>query len=77
MEHHQENLPEKQLKVKLEQVRSVVKPLQRQVLEGQSMVNVPSGTELMNKKGEWGQNLPPKFTVEDYRDGVGPRKGKA
>ena len=33
------------------------------------MANPKEGVQLMNRKGEWGQNLPPKFTVDDPREG--------
>ena len=38
--------------------------MQRQIKEGQ-MIGEYRGDMLLNRKGEWGQNLPPKFTMED------------
>ena len=38
--------------------------MQRQIKEGQ-MIGEFKGDTLLNRKGEWGQNLPPKFTMED------------
>ena len=38
--------------------------LQRQVEEGFSIGNY-KGDTLLNRKGEWGNNLPPKLIVED------------
>ena len=38
--------------------------LQRQVEEGFSIGNY-KGVTLLNRKGEWGNNLPPKLIVED------------
>ena len=38
-------------------------PMYRQVTEGQ-MISKFKGDKVLNQKGEWGQNLPPKFSVE-------------
>ena len=32
------------------------------------MISNLNGDKLLNKKGEWGQNLPPVLVVEDQRD---------
>ena len=53
IEHHKKSHPEAEWKMNLELVKYVVKPLQRQVLEGQLIANVPEGTELKNRKEEW------------------------
>ena len=40
----------------------------RQCLEGHEIGKLEPGT-FMNRKGEWGQNLPPKLTIEDSDEG--------
>ena len=32
------------------------------------LIHAPDGVKLMNRKGEWGQNLPPKFTYDQPQD---------
>ena len=39
-------------------------PLPRQVHEGQ-LIGEYSGHRIINRKGEWGENLPPKLVLED------------
>ena len=39
------------------------------------MANPKDGVQLMNRKGEWSQNLPPKFSIDDPREG--PQAGAA
>ena len=41
-------------------------PMYRQITEGQ-MISKFKGDKVLNQKGEWGQNLPPKIVVEDGR----------
>ena len=65
VEHHQEMHQDAPIKMKPELVRSQLKPLQRQVLEGQLVANATEDIQLMNRKGEWGQNLPPKLIIDD------------
>ena len=62
VEHHQEAHPEEELKVAMEVVRLEPKPLHRKTLEGMK-ISEHKGGFLMNRRGEWGQNLPPKFGV--------------
>ena len=40
------------------------RPLQRRTIEGLLIGEASEGT-LMNRRGEWGQNLPPKLEIED------------
>ena len=63
------------IRMKPELVKSQLKPLQRQVLEGQLVANPKEGMQLMDRKGEWGQILPPKFSIDDPREG--PQAGAA
>ena len=56
-------------KFKIEMVKSFKKPLERQCFEGLCISQAKEGTTTMNRKGEWGQNLPPKFSLsEDSKD---------
>ena len=61
VDHHQtEHIKEEDKpRLKLELVWRVVKPLERQVLEGYLIGNQNEDVLLMNRKGDWGQNLPP------------------
>ena len=63
IEHHEEHHDGKQSpSFKVELVRKCSKPLERQILEGVKIDKFKGIT--MNRKGEWGQNLPPKFSIE-------------
>ena len=64
VEHQQEEHEGVPSSFKLELVKSTPKPLERQVLEGQLIRNPKPEVKLMNRKGEWGQNLPQKFSDE-------------
>ena len=64
MEHHLESHKDQEPKFRAKVVLSVRKPLERQCREGYLIGNPPDGVTLMNRKGEWGQNLPPKFTYD-------------
>ena len=63
MEFHEGTKAERS-QFKVEVMKRFVKPLERQIFEGHQIQNFKDGT-IMNRKGEWGQNLPPKFTVEE------------
>ena len=45
-------------------VRAHPSPLYRQAHEGCLIANAPHEVELMNGRGDWGQNLPPKIVIE-------------
>ena len=62
VEHHQEVHPEEELKVSMEVVGHEPRPLNRKTLEG-VLISEHTGGTLMNRRGEWGENLPPKFGV--------------
>ena len=64
MEHNLKAHPSSKPKFTAIVRQTVRKPLERQCREGKIIGNPPEGVTLMNKKGEWGQNLPPKFTYE-------------
>ena len=63
-EHHQESHPNMDHNFSMKLVAKCKKPLQTQTLEGLLVSQAKEGT-LMNRKGEWGQNLPSKFEVVD------------
>ena len=67
VEHWKESHPNKEWNFSMTVVRSFRSPLQRQSCEGYLIANY-KGDILMNRKGEWGQNLPPKLIIEDQRD---------
>ena len=48
-------------------------PLVRQCMEARMIHD--SQKNLMNRRGEWGQNLPPRLTIEDDT-GMVPEEGK-
>ena len=60
-EHHRE---EQDVRIKMNLVSQQIRPLERQTLEGLLISESKVGT-LLNKKGEWGENLPPKFEIVD------------
>ena len=62
IEHHEEHHKgEESPNFKVELVKKCRKPLERQIIEGIKIDKFKGIT--MNRKGEWGQNLPPKFTI--------------
>ena len=63
-EHHAECHGDLEPKFSMKVVSKQRKPLQRQTLEGILVSQAEEGT-LMNRKGEWGQNLPPKLEIVD------------
>ena len=64
VEHHTEHHPEKkELRFKLEMMKSFKTPLERQVYEG---VRISQSKAIpINRKGEWGQNVPPRFKIHE------------
>ena len=67
IEHHKENHKgEEYPKFKVELVKKCKKPLVRHILEGLKIDKFKGIT--INRKGEWGQNLPPKFIIEGLRE---------
>merc|ERR1711954_12723 len=75
IEHHEEtHREEEKPEFKVEMVRSFKKPLERQVFEG---IKIAASKAIpMNRKGEWGQNLPPKFEFEEEKLKPARSKGK-
>ena len=71
VEHHLEDHDQEEVpKLHLELVKRVAKPLERQVLEEYLIGNSKPEVSLMNRRGELGQNLPPKFVLEDEKPGT-------
>ena len=64
VEHHLDHHKDiAKLDYKLELVKAFRRPLERQTYEGYLISN--SKAIAINRKGEWGQNLPPRFTCTD------------
>ena len=61
VEHQLEHHPGVPSNFAMEVLSAHERPLERQVEEADLIGNF-SGT-LMNRRGEWGQNLPPRFTI--------------
>ena len=60
VEHFEEAHPDVEVSVEMKMVAKEARPLDRKTLEGTLIAEYRKG-ELMNRKGEWGQNLPPQF----------------
>ena len=61
---------------KLELVKAFRKPLERQVYEGVK-ITLSNPDITMNRKGEWGQNLPPKFSCDEFKEPKVAQKKKS
>ena len=73
--HHSNMKPEVQ-HFKLEVLRRFPKAMGRQIYEGH-MIASYTGERPINRRGDWGQNLPPKFTMDDQtgiKGGALPQK---
>ena len=70
-EFHRGEEPEYTMKL----VEYSVLPLQRQAKEGHLIGNFKGGI-LMNRKGEWGQNLPPKLVVDGEEEDTGRKRDR-
>ena len=55
---------------KLEVLRRFPKAMGRQIFEGHKIANY-SGDKPINRRGDWGQNLPPKFSMDDHTGSKG------
>ena len=62
VEHHLEIHEGRTPSFTMEVVQTFLRPLDRQVMEG-VLIQSFKGDFLMNRRGEWGQNLPPQFTT--------------
>ena len=69
LEHHSGESPEFSMKL----VEFSPFPLQRQAKEGHLITNF-KGDVLMNRKGDWGQNLPPRLIVEGEEERTGGQR---
>ena len=58
VEHQREKHPGEEVKVSMKVVSKEPRPLDRLTLEG-TMISEHRSGQLLNRKGEWGQNLPP------------------
>ena len=60
VEHQQEQHPGQPLQMAIKVVTKVSGTRDRKILEG-NLISEQGEGPLMNRKEEWGQNLPPKF----------------
>ena len=65
-QHEEQHEREESPSLKVELVKKCRKLLERQVLEGVKIDRFKG--IIINRKGEWGQNLPPNFTIEGQGD---------
>ena len=64
VEHHLEEHPQQEPEFSMKVLKFIPKPLERQCQEA-ALIDEYQGMKIMNRRGEWGQNLPPKLTLED------------
>ena len=64
VEHHLEEHPQQEPEFSMKVLKFIPKPLERQCQEA-VLIDEYQGMKIMNRRGEWGQNLPPKLTLED------------
>ena len=67
VEHNKEAHKGEPSMFKMEVVAYPRSNLQRQALEASMIQSKSAGTKLLNRRGEWGQNLPPQLTFEGLR----------
>ena len=63
VEHTQEMHPGQETSFSMEVISFPKTTLQRQAMEGH-YIGLNEGQNLLNRRGEWGQNLPPKMIVQ-------------
>ena len=71
LEEHQGQTPEFSMRI----IGTPTSNLLRQSGEYQEMLKYSAMGTLLNRRGEWGQNLPPKLTLEDEETG-GPKRSR-
>ena len=77
IEHQEEAHPGEPVRFSMEVIRKMKRPLDRKVLEG-TLISESTPGSLINRKGEWGQNLPPKFGLLETESGsYGLKKRKS
>merc|ERR1711954_588661 len=72
-EHHPEEHNGEDPQFSLKILGFYKRPLQRQSMEGLLIGEAKEGT-FMNRRGEWGQNLPPKLEVVDPDEEFRPQE---
>ena len=75
MEHMVEAHPDKEPQFKMEPLMFPKSPLWRQANEANE-IDKHKHLNVINRRGEWGQNLPPKLCVEGQENGPQNRKGR-
>ena len=73
VEHQQEHHPEQELSFEMQFVTQLRRPLERQTMEG-ILIGEHSEGFLLNRKGEWGQNVPPKFGILEGEGNQGVKR---
>ena len=63
VEHHFQDHPQEDPKFEMKAKSFHDKPLHRQCEEAH-LIEAYTGDKIMNRKGEWGHNLPPKLSIE-------------
>ena len=72
VEHSQDCHPGVPARFQMEIVRTPRGNLERQVAEGIEIMKISEdpSVKVLNRRGEWGQNLPPRLTLEDDSTGL-------
>ena len=73
VEHTTEAHPGQETSFTMEVITFPKTTLQRQVLEGHHIA-LNEKQNLINRRGEWGQNLPPKMIIEGQEQTIGKRQ---
>ena len=75
VEHNQKEHPNDPSTFSMEIVSYITRNMTRQATESVKIQLMSSTCDLLNRRGEWGQNLPPKLTI-DGEDGDYEGKGQ-
>ena len=77
VEHNLEQHPEQHSTFSMEITEYISRNMTRQTTESVRIQMMGAGIELLNRRGEWGQNLPPKLSIqgedEEDEEVKGPR----
>ena len=74
VEHHTDAHPDAPREFQMESLGFPKSSLMRQASEAHEIGKASKTSELMNRRGEWGQNLPPRLTLETEEDVLKPAK---
>merc|ERR1711954_390134 len=70
-----DSLPNAEVRFEMRVVAFTKFNLQRQALEAHH-INMNAGNNVLNRRGEWGQNLPPKLVVEGEEEKTGSKRNR-